>query len=440
MKSKRDGLLRKTIPALIFVFSVIRLTYYIYDFSLNTLQVDFSAYYTAGEALNNNLSPYENNIKHDPPIWDGTNDHGHSRFLYPPLVAMLFQPVALIPYFWAKIIWNSVSVLAIILSLYITTRIFPLKNATQALLLGMCVCLYFPLLPHMERGQIDAVTLFLLTSSFYLLNGVDKTKGWLAGGLIAAATLLKLHIVYVLPFLFLKRRWHAIAGFLATWLVLFLLSMATPGNRSLLQDYVFHQLPRIAAYGTPDHGDVLLDPAMIHDQIEGLPDGYSTKDGRIYQVSSLDFSGNATLVRPLYEIPGSLGWNINHTSLSLMLFIGLMSLWMYFFASEEASPEADFMYWQAVLALILLTAPLTHVMNTVWLLPMFIVLVSRFDVTQTVFVMLVAGMVLLALPDATNTGTPAPIASLPDLKYVIGEVLVLAGCLMYLTYNKPRFN
>ncbi len=41
---------------LVFILCVIRLLNYALRFGLNTLQVDFSAYYTAGESLNAGLS------------------------------------------------------------------------------------------------------------------------------------------------------------------------------------------------------------------------------------------------------------------------------------------------------------------------------------------------------------------------------------------------
>jgi hypothetical protein len=443
MKIKHGDWLLKTALALIFVFSLTRLIYYAYDFSLHTLQVDFSAYYTAGEALNNHLSPYKNNIQHDPPIWDGTNDYQHSRFLYPPLVANLFQPLALIPYFGAKIIWNILSLLAIALSLYMTAKIFPMKDQMQVLLLGACVCLYFPLLPHMERGQIDAFTLLLLTLSLYLLTQKDHAVNqWLAGGYIALAILLKLHCMYVLPFLFLKKRWPAIAGSFATGLILLVLGITI--NLPLFQDYAFQQLPRIANYGTPDHGDMLLDPSPVQEQIKGLPEGYTRKDGRTYKVATLNFSGNATLVRPFHDMAVSLGWRVNHTAVSLALYIFffiLMMIWQHFFPQDQVAAEAEFIHWQAILVVVLLTAPLTHVMNTVWVLPVFVLLVSRFRVIREKFGyfviwLFVTGMALIAVPDAANIHVPAFIAGFLKAKYMIGEFTVFIACLLFPSQSK----
>ena len=61
----------------------------------DSLQMDFSAYYTAGEALSVGLSPYVTHVSTDPVIWDGQGRYRHSRFLYPPLVAEILSIVDL---------------------------------------------------------------------------------------------------------------------------------------------------------------------------------------------------------------------------------------------------------------------------------------------------------------------------------------------------------
>ena len=63
--------LSRTLLALILLVTTIRLIGYIVRFIGESLQMDFAAFYTAGEALNAGLSPYRTHLQVEPPIWDG---------------------------------------------------------------------------------------------------------------------------------------------------------------------------------------------------------------------------------------------------------------------------------------------------------------------------------------------------------------------------------
>src|SRR5437763_1243460 len=81
------------------------------QFVRGSLQLDFSAYYTAAEASTRGLTPYENHIERG--LWDGICRFRHSRFLYPPLVARLLRPLAALPYHRAKALWTMASIAAV---------------------------------------------------------------------------------------------------------------------------------------------------------------------------------------------------------------------------------------------------------------------------------------------------------------------------------------
>jgi hypothetical protein len=443
IKLPPGAILKHLVIAVLLIASALRLAYFFIDFSVNSLQIDFSAFYTAGEALNHGLSPYTNNIAHSPPIWDGINDYQHSRFLYPPLAANLFQPIALLPYFYAKIFWGIFTLLCLLLALYVTSRIFAIEKFNQLLLLGICICWYYPLLTHLERGQIDTVTLLLLIVSIDFMIKKGKMQEGLAGVFLATAVLLKLHSIYIFPFLIARKNWRALKGFLIAISVILAASLSTHNGRALLKDYLVHEMPRIANYGRPDHGDLLLDTKLIQAKIRDLPNGYTIKDGYLYQPVSLNFVSNATLVRPIHDRLNSSGLNLDFAVLSFAIFVLFfltLLVWQYYFYPRgEPAPERDFLYWQAILIVILLSAPMTHVMNTVWMLPVFVMIIASYSNLNKVaqklgYGMLVAGIVLVGMPDTLYFD----LLSLFTLhwmndKYLIGEAFVLIGCLFYLS-------
>jgi hypothetical protein len=414
----------------------------------HSLQMDFSAFYTAGEALRRGLSPYVNNYRAG--VWDGVDAYVHSRFLYPPLVATFLKPLALLPYALAKRWWIAASLAALAWALWTAARICGLGRRPAALAaLGLIAAAFHPLLTLLERGQIDTVTLALVVqAAAWLAEGPaagrrGRARAWGAGGLLALATLLKLNIGLVGLLLPVRRRWRAALGFAAGGVLLLLASLAADGPATVA-DYLHHELPRIARFG--EGGPDRLPAAALRPLLAGVPPGDTRKDGRIYSLADFGFVANATLVRPLQERLHV----ANPTRLSLLLggvYVALAA------AAEACSvlgarrarspapglppPLAEFAYWNMAFVAVLLTGPLTWVMNVVWLLPTAAVLLGAYGTlarpAQAVpFALCALGLAWAALPDPLAF----PLLLAPGThwrplqdpwKYVVAEGAVLVG-------------
>ncbi len=154
------------------LIALVRLVSFTVQFARLSLQMDFAAYYTAGEAVDRGLDPYVNQVAADPPLWDGVARYTHSRFLYPPLAAYLFVPLARLPYLWAKSLW-ALSGTALYgreprhhrMGRSASERI----TRPAWMLIVTATALFHPLLTHLERGQIDCLTLVLLMLSIALM-------------------------------------------------------------------------------------------------------------------------------------------------------------------------------------------------------------------------------------------------------------------------------
>ena len=441
----------RTLLAILFLAALLRITGFAVRFSLESLQMDFSAFYTAGESLNHGLSPYTNYLNHDPRIWDGINILQHSRFHYPPLVGNFFQLFALLPYAVAKGLWTLIEIACLGASLYITFKILRQPLGLESLLsLGILVCLYYPLLILLERGQVDTITLLLLLLGIQWI--IARRNTFWAGVLFALAALVKLHCIYILPFLILRKQWKALGGLTAAGIGLILLSTVLNGPVSSL-DYVQKQIPAISNYGNilPGETDPFKQTAV--ELLKDLPRGYTLMDGRRYISTDISFYDNATLVRTrlsslLQSITRKLsGLELNVSTSSLIFFgaaFGLFVLWERFsqHASLEADPGTEFIFWQIPLAIILLCAPLTWPMNCIWLLPTAFVLARELSLpsslespAKTTGWMLsvcagILGLILAALPDSLGFRFLVPYGErLVRYKYVLGEILVLGGLL-----------
>ncbi len=150
---------------------VARLSAFLVLFGRDSLQADFSAFYTSGQALKLGLSPYQNQITHIPPIWDGIDTFRHSRYLYPPTAAIAFSAFASLPYHTAKILWMAISLMAIAVGLYLSTRVsLHHPSKISLLVIVLVACAFHPVLCVLERGEDDAIRFAFILSSVLLMT------------------------------------------------------------------------------------------------------------------------------------------------------------------------------------------------------------------------------------------------------------------------------
>ncbi|MBN1250308.1 MAG: DUF2029 domain-containing protein [Anaerolineae bacterium] len=447
--------LRWLLVALVAV-ALVRLIGFAVAFGQESLQMDFAAFYTAGEALNAGLDPYRSHIFRSPPIWDGVDLFQHSRFLYPPLVATLFQPVAWLPYSVAKAAWMVVSLLTLAIALILAMRVAGVRLSDNAAWATWLVALVFhPLLTFLERGQIDSITLLLVTAGIVLL-GRRRREG-IAGLLFALATLLKLHAVLLVPFLVVQKRWRALASYAAGGVLLLLLSLLLNGPTLLVQ-YATVEFPRISEFGEWGTDEMRVDPARVAalQPAEGL----TTKDGRVYSREYFSFVSNASLGRTqagykLQGLLGAMGFGSAQSVAALVTFgvcfgVVVALQWGRCFV-DLSQPTAAFLYWQLALVIVLLSAPLTWVMNTIWLLAL-VPLAIRWGIARRAgapepwprrlgWVLVAFGLVIAMVPDhlAFSLLIPAGAAGeAAQQKYVIAELAVALGLVLCLLRHRPH--
>jgi len=440
IESQRARRLASWLLALVLALLLVRLGAFAAEFGRRSLQMDFAAYYTAGRAASANLSPYLNHVAHDPSIWDGVATYRTSRFLYPPPAAQGFRPLAALPYARAKVVWMALALGALAGALWISGRIAGLDSYVAWLALAVLACAYYPLLALLERGQTDSVTLLLVLGAMaWAASGPRRALG--AGALLAAAVWLKLHCVFLVPLLVLERRWRALLGFAAAACGLVALSFALDGPGQLL-DYVQRDLPRIARHGERGPSDTRLPPEVLEPITSALSAGRTTLDGRAWDVEALRFVLNASLVRtPLgqatWSAARSIGLPFAPAHVSLVFFAAACGLALALGLGRRppASVEpglARLVDWQIALVLVLLCAPATWAMGTVWLLPAGAIVLTGLDrdrrtstASRIASASVAAGLLLACVPYGLGRAL-LPERAL-DAQYIVAELLCLAG-------------
>lgn len=253
--------------------------------AIASLQEDFAAYWIAGASRRLGLDPYVNHVGSAaaPGLWDGVAPFGHSRFLYPPLVAELFRPLAALPYRAAKAVYTGAAVAAWIASALLLGR------RAAAVFLG-AGALFFPLYLHLERGQID-----LFALPFLIIAWRHRARLPIAAAAFAAAATLKPALVGALPVLSALGRWRWAAAAGCALLAATALTLAVSGP-GLLATYRQSVLPRALLYGEGGTEAMLLPAARLP---ASRDDGLVVLDGRAYPESLWELPASASLPRLL---------------------------------------------------------------------------------------------------------------------------------------------
>ncbi len=421
----------------LFVFSVARVLGFAYQFVQDSLQMDFAAFYTAGQSCKAGLSPYVNGMGQTPPVWDGFALLQHSRFLYPPLAARLFQPFAYMPYGVAKGVWTLLGLICLGYALYLVMRsLWGSVRSQVALCVGIAACWFHPVLTLLERGQVDGVTLLLLVLCVIFAQK-DKRRQLAGGGFLALATLLKLHCVYFLPFLILRKQWNVLFGFAGAGVLFALFSLGIDGY-DVNQDYVVKQLPRIAVFGEGGTRDQMMSREVIDPYAADLQAGYATKGGIRYRQAAFGFVSSATLVDVVVpqQADGTRTSNPSSVSLGLLVvFGGAVLIWLQKAGMDRRGGFLDiWIVYVTMTTLVLLVSPTSWVMNVVWVLPGLCVLIKYWEENMagaiSPFYMCVLGLLLAALPDHYSFYLLMPYGEIwLEYKYVIAEGLLLIGLL-----------
>ncbi|MBS1853145.1 MAG: DUF2029 domain-containing protein [Acidobacteria bacterium] len=230
---------------------------------------DFTALYAAGTMLRRG----QGSQLYDPDLQFRTQRefagkvetrYGALPFIHPPFEAVIFVPLAYLPYPVAFLLWDLLNLLLLAAIPRILQAHVPwLREISPGWWMLACLAL-FPVFIALVQGQ-DVLLLLGILALFFA--AWKQGKDGLAGFWLALGT-FRFHLV--LPFLLVllwKRRGRVLAGFLLTAGFLGLVSVAVVGWRPLLEypAYVWQTERFMEAHGT-------ISPRMMPN-VRGLLDG-----------------------------------------------------------------------------------------------------------------------------------------------------------------------
>ncbi|MEO7785166.1 MAG: glycosyltransferase family 87 protein [Terracoccus sp.] len=157
-----------------------------------------------------------------------------SWFVSPPFVALVLAPLGALPYALAGVAWTLLSVGALTLSFMLLRPYAPEVLTRDWRLTLLVAAASYPVLQVFLVGQDSCFVLLTLAGGIRLLDaGRD-----VVAGVVLALGLMKPQLIFVVPIVLLvQRRGRALGAFVASAVVLALLSLAVVGP-SGIRDWV----------------------------------------------------------------------------------------------------------------------------------------------------------------------------------------------------------
>lgn len=192
---------------------------------------------------------------------------GHFEFKYPPIAAVPFVLVSLLPLGAAKVLWLVVLVVALGFAFERLWRAFPAVSPVGAGVILLVLARCFE--REFANGQVNALLLLLVTLGFERIAREDDRLG---GVLLAAAGLFKPHLFAFVPYLLLLRRTKAASAALVVFSVGLLAPVVRYGSEGLLDLYRNMNLRLTASTARllPDTANASL-PGLLTKLTHGSP-------------------------------------------------------------------------------------------------------------------------------------------------------------------------
>ena len=214
---------------------------------------DFTIFYTAGKCLREGLG----RRLYDPATqWrlqqsfaaNVQNRQSPLPYNHPPFEALLFAPLAAMPYSRAYTVWALINILLLVLFWRLIRRRLPLLNQFSAALPLAAVFAFFPVFVAVLQGQDSILLLALCTLA---LLALEAERDFSAGVCLALGLFRPQLVLPMAAVLLLRRRWQAVAGLGAGGCALALISAGVVGWQELFAypGYLLHLNANLAGSG-----------------------------------------------------------------------------------------------------------------------------------------------------------------------------------------------
>ncbi len=204
--------------------------------------IDFRAYYIAADMLRAGKDFYDVELQTEEVLARGL-PLDPSVYIYPPLLAICFVPLTILPIQTAAQLWFFINLTLYGLSLFLITQALELGSVTKMLpLLLIAAFLFPPALFTLYKGQVNIVVLLLLALAYWLYRRRLEAA---AGVALGFAVMIKILPICLLLYFLWKRKYRLSLAGVATVLIISILGLLIVGIGPH-QTYMMSVLPSLA--------------------------------------------------------------------------------------------------------------------------------------------------------------------------------------------------
>lgn len=175
----------------------------------------------------------------------------HNPFHTPAAIAIPFLPLTWLPLSWAYCVWFGISALAMVVALAI-----PFRRSSMGVTSAVILLTYPGITANLLEGQVYGLFLLALAGA---LQAMRSRKSFLGGALLGLLCLEPQYAALFAIVLAVKRRWHELAGMIASGLALGVASVGIVGINGTIT-YV-EVIRKIGAFYPP--GSSLISPEKM---------------------------------------------------------------------------------------------------------------------------------------------------------------------------------
>jgi hypothetical protein len=174
---------------------------------------------------------------------------------HPPFVALLFVPLAWLPYHLAFFVWSALSIVLYLYLWWLVWRGLHFRLSGSDLLLGIGLALLWtPLQSHLAEGQLGMVIAACVCTAWF--RSRQRESVW-SGVLIGLASLVKLFPLLYFAYFLVRKRWLELVSGLLTFSLGLALTLAVVGWPD-----VSAYVKQVAFHDTDEHGASLYNISL----------------------------------------------------------------------------------------------------------------------------------------------------------------------------------
>lgn len=231
--------LMRVLSVVVVVLAITVLGAQFYRAARASLFVDTEAYYAAASNVRDGERLYERALAWRDSKWTlggprAVPDDVGMDYSYPPLLALLFVPLTLLPFEIVGIVWLTIGFASLISAVHLLTGMFVVSGLARRAVFTLgasAVCAVFqPVRASLLFGNVDCLLLLLLSLSLVaFLAGRDHR----AGAWLALAVAVKPMLGLLVLFFIWKRCYRSVAAFLAVVTAAVVLPLVVVGVAAL---------------------------------------------------------------------------------------------------------------------------------------------------------------------------------------------------------------